>query len=521
LLSSPAVHESQSSGADVAAPADVCLIVEGGYPYVVGGVASWADALMRASPQLTFHIIAIAISKQPRKKIFVLPDNVVGVTDVLIDVCPRGRTPTRSDADRLKRVLRLLEEALTTGDETTFMELVEQVRITGFGQAALLDSKEGWDAMEKAYRRLLPDGPLLDFFWSWRFLARSVLAVINTPLPQARVFHAVATGFSGLVGSYAKLAANLPLLVTEHGIYTNERRIELAVADWLFDSGAGGYVTAEPIELRSIWSNAFQCFSRVSYAVADVITTQYRANQNFQRTDGAPDDKLRIIPNGIDVAKFTAIPRDTTPRRPTVLMVGRVVPIKDVRTFIMAIARLKELVPNVVAILIGPEDEDPEYAASCRQLVHQLGAESSIEFLGRVPDVMKYLRSADVLALSSISESQPIAMLEAAATGLAIVSTEVGSCREILEGFDGDPTDGRGGIVVEPCNPKAMAEALATVLLDGELRSQMAEVMRRRVASYYHKDRVTRLYEGLYAELMAQAAPPIDLENHARNQYHH
>jgi len=67
-------------------------------------------------------------------------------------------------------------------------------------------------------------------------------------------------------------------------------------------------------------------------------------------------------------------------------------PIKDVRTFIMAIARLKELVPNVVAVLIGPEDEDPEYAAGCRQLVHQLGAASSIEFLGRVPDVMKYLR---------------------------------------------------------------------------------------------------------------------------------
>ena len=100
--------------------------------------------------------------------------------------------------------------------------------------------------MEQAYERLLPDGPLLDFFWSWRFLVRSLLAVISTPLPQARVFHAVATGFSGLMGSYAKLATKMPLLVTEHGIYTNERRIELAVADWLFDSGAGGFdVTAD------------------------------------------------------------------------------------------------------------------------------------------------------------------------------------------------------------------------------------------------------------------------------------
>jgi glycosyltransferase involved in cell wall biosynthesis len=66
-----------------------------------------------------------------------------------------------------------------------------------------------------------------------------------------------------------------------------------------------------------------------------------------------------------------------------------------------------------------------------------------------------------------------------------------------------------------------MAEALATILLDDTMRSEMAEVMRRRVASYYHKDRVTRIYEELYAELMAEPAPLIDLGNHDRNQCHH
>lgn len=493
-----------TDGIDMSTDADVCLIVEGGYPYVVGGVASWADALMRASPQLTFHVVAIGISSQSRRRSYVLPANAVNVTDVILDVCPRGRVPARREADKIKQILRLLEFALTSDDGSAFAQLIEQMRVTGFGQAALLDSKEGWTAMEQAYERLLPNGPLLDFFWTWRFLVRSVLAIMNTPLPQARVFHAVATGFSGVVGSYARLVAKTPLLVTEHGIYTNERRIELAVADWLFDSKAGGFdVASAPVELRSIWLNAFQSFSRISYAMADVITTQYRANQSFQRADGAPDGKLRIIPNGIDVAKFDTVPRDAAPRRPTVLMIGRIVPIKDIRTFIIAIALLMDLVPNVLAILIGPEDEDPEYAASCRQLVQQLGAESAIDFLGRVPDVLKYLSSADVLALSSISEAQPMAVLEAAASGLPIVSTDVGSCREIIEGFEGDPVEGCGGIVVEPCNSKAMAEALAAILRDDALRSQMAEVMRRRVGSYYHKNRVTRLYEGLYAELMA------------------
>jgi glycosyltransferase involved in cell wall biosynthesis len=453
----------------------------------------------------------------------VLPANVIGITDVLLDVCPRGRAPTHRDADRIKRIFYLLENTLTTGDSAVFEELVEQLRITGFGQAALLDSKPSWQAMELAFERLLPNGSLLDFFWSWRFLMRSLLAVVATPVPQARVFHAVATGFSGLVGSRAKIGWKRPLLVTEHGIYTNERRIDLAVADWLFDSGAGGFdVAARPVELRSIWLNAYQSFSSIGYAIADVITTQYRANQAYQRADGAPPDKLRIIPNGIDPVKFAPIKREETTRRPpTALMIGRIVPIKDVRTFIMAVALLKDRVPNARATLIGPEDEDPEYAASCRQLVRQLGADSSVEFLGRVPDVKKYLLAADVLALSSISEAQPIAMLEAAAIGLPIVSTDVGSCREIIEGFDGDPVDGLGGIVVEPCNPKAMADALATILLDDSMRSQMGEVMRRRVASYYHKDRVKCLYEGLYAELMAQPAPCIDHAYHDQHQYHH
>jgi glycosyltransferase involved in cell wall biosynthesis len=183
----------------------------------------------------------------------------------------------------------------------------------------------------------------------------------------------------------------------------------------------------------------------------------------------------------------------------------------------MAIALFKDRVPNVLAQLIGPEDEDPEYAAGCRQLVQQLGAQSSIVFLGSQSDVRKYLYAADVLALSSISEGQPMVVLEAAAAGLPIVSTDVGSCREIIEGFEVDPVKGRGGIVVEPCNPKAIAEALATIFLDDTLRQQMGEVLRRRVESYYHKNRVTRLYEELYAELIAATCSYAVQKSHDRN----
>jgi glycosyltransferase involved in cell wall biosynthesis len=494
--------------------ADVCLIVEGGYPYLLGGVASWTDALMRASPGLTFHIIAITIGSQPRVRKFVSPDNLLGVTDVILDVCPAGRAPTGRDTQRIGHAVRLIQSILTGDDGTSFAGLIDLVRETGFGQAAMLDSKAAWTAMESVYQQLLPDGPLIDFFWAWRFLARSVLAVINTQVPDAHVFHAVSTGYAGIVGAFARHVTGRPLIVTEHGIYTNERRIEVSIAEWIFDSGASGFTVGEkPTQLRDIWLDAFISFSRISYGLSDVITTQYLANQDYQRSDGAPQSKLHIIPNGIDTEQYAGVKRSTEPRPPTVIMIGRIVPIKDTRTFIMAVSLLKDLVPNVLAILIGPEEEDPGYAEGCRELVAQLGLQSTVQFLGRVPDVMEYLGRADVIALTSISEAQPIALLEAAATGLPAVTTDVGSCRDILEGFAGDPVVGRGGIVVGACNPKDTAQALATILLDDEMRAEMGRVMRQRIRSFYNKDRIRRLYEAMYAGLTPQLPNDPDQGN--------
>ena len=482
--------------------ADVCLIVEGGYPYILGGVASWMDAFMRASPELNFHVICISIASQARITKYPIADNVVGITDVILDAPPMGRLPRSGDRLQIDRGVRLLQSVLSGEAATDFGQLIELVRQTGLSQAALLDSKYSWSAMERVYRALLPDGPLVDFFWSWRFLARSVLAIINTPLPKARVFHAVSTGYAGLLGAYAQHVTRCPYVVTEHGIYTNERRIELSVANWIYESGASGFsIEHRAPQLRDVWMRAFTGFSRIAYHHADVITTQYRANQLYQRQDGAPEQKLRIIQNGIDVDLYAGVQQSTEPRPPTVLMIGRIVPIKDIRTFIMAVGVLKELIPNVVAILIGPEDEDPDYAAGCRALVTQLGIESSVRFLGRVPDVKEYLGKADVIALTSLSEAQPIALLEAAATGLPAVTTDVGSCREIIEGFADDSVHGRGGFVVESCNPKATAEALAAILRDEAMRAEMGRVMQQRIPNLYHKDRIKRLYEDLYQEL--------------------
>jgi glycosyltransferase involved in cell wall biosynthesis len=289
------------------------------------------------------------------------------------------------------------------------------------------------------------------------------------------------------------------LIVTEHGIYTNERRIELSAADWLYDSGASGFSIRDRVpELRDLWLNAFSNFSRIAYNLSNVITTQYRVNQEFQLKDGAPEHKMQIIPNGIDVDQFAPIESQGAPRRPRILLVGRIVPIKDIRTYILAAAILKQLVPDIEAVIIGPDDEDPAYANDCRMLVKQHQLEGVVKFLGRVPDIGEQFRRSDVIVLTSISEAQPLAILEGGAAGLPAVTTDVGSCREVVEGDPNDPAQEAGGFVVPTCDPPAVAEAVARLLQDPVLRHRMGQALRARVRATYNQKRIRRLYEALY-----------------------
>ena len=94
--------------------ADICLIVEGGYPYMLGGVSSWTDALIRSMPDRSFHVVAITIASQPRVARFIIPGNVVGITDVLLDSSPAGLEPRRVRDDQIRLLSDHLFSVLST-----------------------------------------------------------------------------------------------------------------------------------------------------------------------------------------------------------------------------------------------------------------------------------------------------------------------------------------------------------------------------------------------------------------------
>ena len=239
--------------------------------------------------------------------------------------------------------------------------------------------------VERMYERSTPGSSFLNYFWSWRALAGGLFSALLANLPRAKVYHAISTGYAGIVMARAVLTTGRPGILTEHGIYTNERRVEIAMADWLSDQIPSSLdIEGRRRDLRNVWIDAFAGYARTCYEACSRITTLYDGNQVLQsgtahRRD-APDHSER---RGLRGLRDSAS-RPRMRRPPTVALIGRAVPIKDVKTFIRASALLRDMVPDVSVQLLGPTDEDPDYFHECQMMVDHLGLQESFEFSGRV-----------------------------------------------------------------------------------------------------------------------------------------
>ncbi len=483
--------------------ADVCLILEGTYPFISGGVSSWTHDLISAHQDLTFHLVTFLAPDVDLTPRFEVPGNVLGLTKIYVQDLPSGRLR----GSRLQSLLTGLEKPIANlffegglDEIRRALEVMEPHR-SRLGCRPLLNSKTAWQALVRMYERELPHASFLDFFWSWRALLTGLYSTLLAELPAARVYHAVSTGYAGLYAARAHLETGRPALVTEHGIYTNERRIEIAMANWLHQAAHEGLdVEKAKLELKDLWVNMFTSYSRACYEASAQIITLFEGNQTLQLEDGADQEKLRVIPNGVDFDRYSKIERDPAPRPTTITLIGRVVSIKDVKTFIRACALLRSSVPDLQALVLGPTDEEEDYFQSCQDMVKFMGLEETVLFLGRVR-LDEYLGKVDAIVLTSVSEAQPLVILEGGAAGVPSVATDVGACREMILGRSSeDPQLGPGGGVTPLSNPEATAQELSRLLTDPDWHARCSQAIRERVRRYYNKIDLDRTYRQLYEE---------------------
>ncbi len=309
----------------------------------------------------------------------------------------------------------------------------------------------------------------------------------------------------------AALETGRPVILTEHGIYTNERRIDLMLADWVHDSFpvsppfAPDGDPGRPQDIRDFWVDAFASLAKICYDACRIVVSLSDTARREQVALGADPGKCRVIPNGVDVDNYGARNRKTG-SPPCIALVGRVVAIKDIANFLAAVALLRADIPELTALIVGPDDEEPDYAKECRRLCTKLGLNETVQFSGTRP-MEEVLDKIDLLVLTSLSESQPLVLLEAGAAGVACVATDVGACRDVIMGqADENPPLGAGGRITRLDAPEDIAAAIHALLSDDTLRAACGAALKARVRRFYRAEFVCETYSDLYQKLSAQEA---------------
>lgn len=208
-----------------------------------------------------------------------------------------------------------------------------------------------------------------------------------------------------------------------------------------------------------------------------------RDSARQMRRQGAPDRKLQVILNGVDLDRFGyAQPVSDGP----VLTVGRLSPEKDQATLIRAAAIAVNADPSFQLQIAG----DGVCRAALEQQIAALGLQDRVRLLGQIDAVAELYGSASLFVLPSLSEGVSLTLIEAMARGRPVVATRVGGNPEVV-------ADGETGLLVPANDPKAMAAAMLRARGD----IAMGVNGRRRVEQSFDVRKMVRTYEQLYCEI--------------------
>jgi len=483
----------------------ICLILEGCYPYCTGGVSSWVHRYMAAMPEHEFVLWLIAdkdvvpeqgkegepchVPRNGRKPFkYKVPENVVAVQEVFLDdalnVKDSGFFSHRFNGKEKEALSKLITS--NHPDWDILFELYQKKKVNPM---AYLKSESFLEILTETCEKEFPDIAFSDAFHSVRSRLLPILYLMGTPIPEADVYHAICTGYGGLLAAMGASVNNKPLLLTEHGIYTREREEEIIRADWVSRS------------FKPHWKDSFYMLSDLVYTRAFRVTSLFERAMYTQIDMGCAPEKCRYIGNGIKYEDFCHIPIKQEDGMVDIGAVLRIAPIKDVKTMIYAFFELSTRMDNVRLHIIGPDD-DEEYAVECRQLVSQLHLEDKIIFTGgmKLDEMRAYLEKIDFTLLTSISEGQPLTVLESFAAARPCVTTDVGCCRELLNG-DTEDKLGVAGLIAPPMQRGKLADAMEKLCRSRELRLKMGRIGQERARLYFQEETMIRKYRAVYEEV--------------------
>ncbi len=239
---------------------------------------------------------------------------------------------------------------------------------------------------------------------------------------------------------------------------------------------------------------------RLSDPLCDLTPQVSRAGlERSVRVGAVPGHRIRFFPNGVDAEDFRPDPEARRRIQGQLdvgdafawLAVGRFEKNKDYPNMLRAFARLRRERDGLLLIAGGGS-----LRGEAERLAAELGVAASVKFLGIRKDVPGLMNAADAYLMSSAWEGMPIVLLEASATGLPVVATDVGGNREVV-------LDGRSGLLVPSGDPEALARAMLRLLeMPPDERGRMGGAGRAHVMGEYDMEKVVDRWENLYGELL-------------------
>jgi sugar transferase (PEP-CTERM/EpsH1 system associated) len=215
------------------------------------------------------------------------------------------------------------------------------------------------------------------------------------------------------------------------------------------------------------------------------------------RTVSVPRGSIHVIRNGVDVKRFEGHHRNVARLRlglPSDALVigtaGRLAEVKDHESLLKALAILSTGGLPAFCLIAG---EGP-LKSTLESRIKALGLAERVRLLGHRADIEAVLAALDMFVLSSRSEGLPMAILEAMASGLPVISTRVGGVEEVME-------DGRTGLLVEPGSAEQLARAIGRLARDRDCRARMGAAGRARARRDLSLEAMVANYERLYWEV--------------------
>lgn len=471
----------------------ICIVAEGSYPYVSGGVSSWIQQLITNMPQHEFDIIAISAHSGIKSHYkYELPGNLMEVYDLYMDDLLVSKGSWNKNIQITIEESQLIGELLKS-EVSNWQKLFDvflTMQAKGISANDVFSSKIFYNLVQEVYISNFTHVSFVDMLWTMRSMYIILFSLLLRTYPKVDIYHSVSTGYSGLVAAYAAYINKSKFVLTEHGIYTREREEEIIKAEWVKG------------DFKSIWIKYFECLSSSAYESADVVVSLFNKNKEIQTELGCKESKITVIHNGINVEFFKEIRQLVSQRTENdefnVGAIVRVVPIKDIKTMLQAFSYVSKKIPDIKFTIMGPTNEDEDYYQECLNYKKFLKLDN-VAFTGRV-NIKDYLGKMDILVLTSISEGQPLSTLEGMACSLPFVSTNVGDCETLAKGGPNDKF-GLAGKIANVMDHVGIANGIIELYEDYDKRRKLGENGYERIKNLYSSDDFIESYKELYSKL--------------------